>query len=370
MKMWSMFAALPAPGINRSWRAHTASVNGPVDRLIADGARKLPVLVRSSLTSIEICAGAGGQALGLERAGFHHLAVAELDDHACATLRFNRPYWNVQQEDVTTWHATRYRGDVDLFAGGVPCPPFSKAGRQLGAQDERDLFPAAIRLIRECQPRAVMLENVRGLLDPVFDEYRANIEAQLADEGFRTFWKLHHASDFGVPQLRPRTILVALKPEAAEQFRWPKPGRVAPPTVGEALRDLMAARGWKGARTWAQKANRIAPTLVGGSTRHGGPDLGPTRARAEWLKLGVNGRLVADNPPPREFDGLPCLTVQMAAVIQGFPTDWIFMGKRTHTYRQVGNAFPPPVAEAVGRCVAKALKAERRLLQDSSELAA
>src|SRR5262245_48553973 len=115
------------------------------------------------LTSIEICAGAGGQALGLEQAGFKHAAVVELDRHACATLRRNRPFWNTIQEDLTTWRAVPYRGRVDLFAGGVPCPPFSKAGKQLGADDDRDLFPTALRLIRECQPRAVLLENVRGL---------------------------------------------------------------------------------------------------------------------------------------------------------------------------------------------------------------
>src|ERR1051325_8444695 len=104
------------------------------------------------LTSIEICAGAGGQAVGLERAGFEHLALIELDRHACATLRLNRPYWNTLEDDVTEWHATKYRGKVDLFAGGVPCPPFSVAGKQLGAKDERDLFPHAVRLVRECQP--------------------------------------------------------------------------------------------------------------------------------------------------------------------------------------------------------------------------
>src|SRR5438552_8672781 len=115
-----------------------------------------------TLTAIEICAGAGGQALGHERAGLSHVALIENDRHACATLRRNRPYWNVLEDDVTKWHASRFRGRVDVFAGGVPCPPFSKAGKQLGAGDDRDLFPHAIRLIRECQPRAVMLENVRG----------------------------------------------------------------------------------------------------------------------------------------------------------------------------------------------------------------
>jgi DNA (cytosine-5)-methyltransferase 1 len=222
--------------------------------------------------------------------------------------------------------------------------------------DERDLFPHAIRLVRQCQPKAVMLENVRGLLDDRFTGYRAELDRQLAEEGYQTFWKLHNASDFGVPQLRPRTTLVALKTDIAPFFAWPKSqGRT--PTVGEALRGLMAERGWKGADAWAAKASKIAPTLVGGSTKHGGPDLGPTRARNEWAKLGVNGKLLAEHAPPPAFKGHPTLTVQMAAVLQGFPAEWTFAGTKTHAYRQVGNAFPPPVAEAVGAKIASAIKA-------------
>jgi len=111
--------------------------------------------------SIEICAGAGGQALGLEQAGFHHAALVEIDANACMTLRHNRPLWNVVEGDVKLFSARKYQG-VDLLAGGVPCPPFSVAGKQLGRDDERDLFPEALRLVRECSPKAVMLENVRG----------------------------------------------------------------------------------------------------------------------------------------------------------------------------------------------------------------
>lgn len=318
-----------------------------------------------SLTSIEICAGGGGQALGLEKAGFKHLAVVELEPHACATLRRNRPYWNTLQADVTKWHATEYRGLVDLFAGGVPCPPFSKAGRQLGAMDERDLFPHALRLVRQCQPKAVLLENVRGLLDERFADYREELDRQLSEEGYQTFWRLHHASDFGVPQLRPRTILVALTKQIAPYFAWPEAdGRT--PTVGEALRELMAERGWRGAEAWAARASKIAPTLVGGSTKHGGPDLGPTRARNEWAKLGVNGKLLAETAPAPSFRGMPTLTVQMAAVLQGFPAEWTFMGKKTNAYRQVGNAFPPPVAHAVGSKIADALKAAAKASRTSS----
>ena len=115
------------------------------------------------LTSVEICAGAGGQALGLSMAGFHHLVLVEYEKEYCEVLKMNRPDWNVVCADVHDFDGTPYKG-VDLFAGGVPCPPFSAAGKQLGKDDERDLFPEAIRLIREIEPKAVMLENVRGIL--------------------------------------------------------------------------------------------------------------------------------------------------------------------------------------------------------------
>jgi DNA (cytosine-5)-methyltransferase 1 len=322
------------------------------------------------LRSIEICAGGGGQALGLEQAGFEHAAVVELDTHACATLRMNRPYWNTIQADVTEWRADDYRGHVDLVAGGVPCPPFSKAGKQLGSGDERDLFPSALRIIQDCRPRAVLLENVRGLLDARFDHYRAELDEQLGAWGYETFWKLLQSADFGVPQLRPRTLLIALRAEAAAYFTWPQPSRVGPPTVGEALVDLMQRRGWEGARTWAYKANKIAPTLVGGSTRHGGPDLGPTRARAEWESLGVDGRRVATEPPGPGFVGNPCLTLEMTARLQGFPDSWQFAGSKTHAYRQIGNALPPPVARAVGRKIASALRAAHQRRDTTSFAAA
>jgi DNA (cytosine-5)-methyltransferase 1 len=322
-----------------------------------------------ALTSIEICAGGGGQALGLERAGFKHLAVVELDPHACATLRWNRPYWNTLEDDVTQWRATRWRGKVDLVAGGVPCPPFSQAGKQLGSADERDLFPAALRIVRECQPDAVVLENVRGLMGERFDDYRANIDAELNAEGFATRWKILNACDFGVPQLRPRTVLVALRDDIASHFKWPT-GRRGAPTVGEVLAPAMAAAGWESAGAWAAGANRIAPTLVGGSTRHGGPDLGPTRARQAWAVLGVDGRRIADAAPQPGFTGLPGLTLEMAALIQGFPPEWQFFGRKTHAYRQVGNAFPPAVARAVGLRVASALRRARREPEPVSRQAA
>jgi DNA (cytosine-5)-methyltransferase 1 len=307
------------------------------------------------LTSLEICSGAGGQALGLEMAGFHHAALVEIDAAACATLRFNRPDWNVAEADVSKFSGLPFRGKIDLLAGGVPCPPFSKAGKQLGASDERDLFPEALRLVSEIRPKAVMLENVRGLLDPVFESYRAALSAQFDRLGYATHWRLLHASDFGVSQLRPRVVLVAINKNIAGEFTWPSPNLQKPPHIGELLHDLMAFEGWRGAFAWKQSASRIAPTLVGGSKKHGGPDLGPTRARKAWAELGVDGIGIADLPPPADHVGMPRLTVRMAARVQGFPDSWHFVGKKTPAYRQVGNAFPPPVAAAVGRQIAKLL---------------
>jgi DNA (cytosine-5)-methyltransferase 1 len=307
-------------------------------------------------TSVEICAGAGGQALGLEGAGFEHAAAIEIDSAACATLRLNRPSWNVIESDVKIVDPRPYRG-VDLFAGGVPCPPFSVAGKQLGGDDERDLFPTALDMVEVIEPKAVLLENVQGLATAKFESYRRKVVRRLERLGYEVYWQLLNASNFGVPQLRPRFLLVALRDEYSPFFRWPRPHGTTI-TVGAALFDLMSSNGWRGAAAWADRANGVAPTLVGGSKKHGGPDLGPTRAKSAWAALGVNGLGVADSPPAADFpmNGSPKLTVRMAARVQGFPDEWQFAGRKTAAYRQVGNAFPPPVAKAVGASIASALQ--------------
>ena len=207
------------------------------------------------------------------------------------------------------------------------------------------------------QPRAVLIENVRGLMSAKFDSYREHIGDRLRLLGYTPAWRLLQASDYGVPQLRPRTIMVALQAADAEFFEWPTPHPEAAPTVGEVLYESMSSQGWKGAKQWAAQASDIAPTLVGGSKKHGGPDLGPTRARQGWAGLGVNGLGIADELPDRSFAGVPKITVGQAALIQGFPPDWIIYGRKTAAYRQVGNAFPPPVARAVGRQILGAFAA-------------
>lgn len=311
------------------------------------------------MNSLEICAGAGGQALGVELAGFGHSCLVELDKHACQTLRMNRPEWLVEEMDLRNFSAKNYKG-VSLFAGGVPCPPFSKAGKQLGNDDERDLFPEALRLISECRPDAVMLENVRGILDTIFDNYRAKLIQDLKKLGYQAEWRLLNASDYGVSQLRPRVVFVALQKGAAAEFKWPEQNSQRPHSVGELLSDLMKEHGWKGADSWIKKASDIAPTLVGGSKKHGGPDLGPTRARNAWASLGVDGRGLADSAPEKNFVGMPRLTTRMTARVQGFPDSWMFSGGKTAAYRQIGNAFPPPVAQAVASSIRFALEASAK----------
>jgi DNA (cytosine-5)-methyltransferase 1 len=317
------------------------------------------------LDHVELCGGAGGQALGLETAGFACREICEIDPDACATLRANRPWWKVTEGDIRNLAGTQWR-HAALLGGGVPCPPFTVAGQQLGADDERDLWPAALDLISDARPAAVMLENVKGMGQRRFAAYRTQIRARLHHLGYSVWWRLLNCSDHDVPQLRPRLVLVALRQPYAARFTWPRPSPRPPLSVGEVLRDMMGSRGWPGAGAWAHQAGAIAPTIVGGSRKHGGGDLGPTRARQAWQAMRVDGTGYANLPPGPGFpeQGHPKLTVPMVALLQGFPPEWTIAGigpdgpepgRKTAACRQVGNAFPPPAAAAVGRAIRAAL---------------
>ncbi|MFE4174915.1 DNA cytosine methyltransferase [Streptomyces sp. NPDC056909] len=344
-------------------------------------------------TSVEICAGAGGQAVGLHNAGFQHLALIEIDKDACRTLKTNvdrnRQDWGdckVIEADLRNFDATSLGlepGELDLLAGGVPCPPFSAAGKQLGRDDERDLFPTMLELVDLLEPKAVLIENVRGLLEPghKFREYREEILQRLGSMGYqKCYWKVLEAKNYGVPQLRPRAILVAMKTEYARHFVWAEPEKLPLKTVAEVLEDSMRLRyeavddprADEAFKKWLDDASKdVAPTLVGGSKKHGGADLGPTRAKKAWRDLGVCGLGVANEPHEMKDKGRdlfaeagPKLTVSQAALIQGFPEDWEFTGRKTAAYRQVGNAFPPPVAQAVGEQIIAALQMAREAAED------
>ena len=321
----------------------------------SNGSQLVKKISPRSLTSLELCAGGGGAALGLEQAGFSPVVLIDNDRHACATLRHNRPYWNVVEADIKRFDPSYWRG-VDLLSGGLPCPPFSIAGKQLGHDDDRDLFPAMLSIVSKVRPRAILIENVRGILSSRFAPFREGIDAALDAKGFDTYWGAFNGFDYGVPQKRFRAFLVALLRDSTKPLTWPIPETGDHLTVASAIGDLMAERGWRGASTWMKKADCLAPTIVGGSLKHGGPDLGPTRARKEWAELGVDGLGLANESPDPDFIGMPRLTVRMVARLQSFPDNWEFVGSKTQAYRQVGNALPVQLAAAIGRSVRKCLE--------------
>ena len=251
---------------------------------------------RETLSTLELCAGGGGTALALERPGFSPVALLDDDPHACATLRSNRPYWNVIQADMRKFDASYWRS-VALLSGGLPCPPFSIAGKQLGADDERNLFPAMLRISKELQPRAILIENVRGLLSDRFTDFRAKIDAALNRQGFDVYWAGFNAIDFGVPQNRFRVFLVALRRGETKPLAWPITMQRLPPTVADTIGDLMASRGWRGHSDWIKRAASPAPTIVGGSHKHGGPDLSQL-CETQMAALEVGLGLADDRPHP------------------------------------------------------------------------
>lgn len=313
------------------------------------------------LTFVEICAGAGGQALGLEIAGFDPVLLIDSKADACFTIDRNRPEWDVICMDLVHFDPAM-RPDtlgVDLLSGGLPRVRSSATVTRGEDSEEIRVLRTAIELACLIKPKAVLFENVPDLVEsPNFEADRTWIEEQLCAVGLQTTWKVLNAADFGVPQNRNSGFMVALLAPYAAAFEWPRPKELSPPTVGEVLGPSMASRGWTGAEQWSKNADRIAPAIVGGSERRGGADLGPTGSKKAWAALGVNGSSLGDEPPGADWaaDGPPKLTVEQTAMLQAFPPDWEFSGGKTSRYRQVGHAMPPPLATAVGQAIAAALR--------------
>ncbi|MGC9376179.1 DNA cytosine methyltransferase [Streptomyces sp. MH13] len=320
------------------------------------------------LTSVEVCAGAGGLALGLEQAGFDPVLVIDNRPIACETLRLNRPRWDVREVDLLDFDPVEDRQvyDVELLAGGLPrVKSPATAARKRSDDPELDVLKAAVDLIYGVQPRAVLLENVPDLVrKDDYESVRAVVASELDHLGYRFRWHVLNAKDYGVPQNREVGLLVAFKGDLIDRFVWPEPHSEPFRSVGETLCDSMGARGWRDAAKWAAQADVIAPTIVGGSWDRGGADLGPTGAKRKWARIGVDGVTVADEVPDGEFDwnpavgrsGLVPLTVEQVAMLQGFPPQWRIAGRKTARYRQVGNATPPPLARALGASIASVLR--------------
>ncbi|MFI8169382.1 DNA cytosine methyltransferase [Streptomyces sp. NPDC085931] len=320
----------------------------------------------SGLTFVDVCAGAGGLALGLERAGFEPRLLLDEDELAVTTLRSNRPRWHVLQGDLLDFDPAEHpmSHDVDLLAAGLPRVKSSATVGRTDSRTEERLLEAAVYLVHAIRPRAVLIENVPGLAHA--DEYRSFRDfarAELDHLGYESSWFVVNAVDFGVPQSRKQGVLVAVERERTKAFRPPSPTVRRPRTVGDALGPSMASRGWRDADRWAAQADRPAPTLVGGSKNRGGADLGPTGAKRTWETMGVNAHTLGDRIPGPEFhwdpdlgrDNMVKITAEQAALLQGFPETWAIAGLKTARYRQIGHATPPPVGEALGRAVAEAL---------------
>ena len=331
----------------------------------------------SRLTSLEICAGAGGLALGLENAGFDPVLLIDNRPVACQTLRENRPGWNVLEADLLTFDPAdhlveREIRSIDLLAAGLPrFKAAAAASRERGNKYELSILRATVELTRYLRPRALLLENVPELVTSnVYEPVRHQLEKELTALGYQLRWFVLDAADHGVPQFRKQGILLAMSGGATSAFQAPEGTSEPPLTVGQALGASMASGGWTDAAKWAEQADRVAPTLVGGSWERGGADLGPTGSKHAWARMGVDGGTVADEVPGPHFrwnpqlgrPGLVPLTVEQAAYLQGFPRDWNFAGRKTARYRQVGHALPPPVGKAIGRTVRAALLSEQARL--------
>ncbi|MET9049793.1 DNA cytosine methyltransferase [Streptomyces bacillaris] len=314
----------------------------------------------SKLRFVDVCAGAGGLALGLEEAGFEPVLLLDRKPVACETLRLNRPSWNVMETDLLDFDPTEHRHtyDVDLLSAGLPRVKSSATVARAETEEELRLLEAAVLLAHSIQPRALLIENVPGLVDsPSFEGVREFIRKELEHLGYRFRWFVLNAADFGVPQDRKQGVLVALKERYFPAFAPPVPTVSEHVPVGRALRRSMAARGWPGADAWAAQAVSVAPTLVGGSDNRGGADLGPTGSKKAWERMRVNGGALADDVPGPDdaVSGMIKLTDAQAALLQAFPREWRFAGRKTARYRQIGHASPPPVGAALGRAVAAAL---------------
>jgi DNA (cytosine-5)-methyltransferase 1 len=369
--------ALDNSSLERQWATHFQECLQPITSAIAPitfdilPAPQAPLtrLPNQKLSVVELCAGAGGMSLGLENAGFHPLALFEFDKHAAASLRLNRPLWNVIEGDIRDVDFTPFRSHgVDLLVGGLPCQPYSVDGKGLGKDDPRDLLLDGARAVREMQPRAFVFENVAGLLHARHADHLGSFLRQLKKAGYSVQIVRMEAEGYGVAQERTRMLFVGMRSDKMAAFRAPPTFPKWRSNLGDVLEDLMAANGWSGAKAWAdalrnqlvvrngvEKVGALASTVVG---RKGGSR---EKEAARWARKGIDISTVADAAPTQEQADkagpgfLPQLTLRMRARLQGFPDWWDFVGGKDSTARQVGNAVPPVIGHAIGLAVRSAL---------------
>jgi len=325
-----------------------------------------------AFSSIELFAGAGGLAIGLEKAGFEAVALNEFDKNACNTLRNNRSKWNVIEGDIRNIDFTPFKG-VDFVAGGFPCQAFSYAGNQLGFEDTRGtLFFEFARAVKETQPKVFLGENVRGLLEHDNGKTIETIKNIIADLGYTLIEpKVLKAIFYKVPQKRERLMLVGIRNDLVKyaNFKWPSPyTRVM--VMRDALKagelypnDVLESLGQKYPK---RKEEILKLVPQGGYWRDLPDDLQREYMQGSYFlgggKTGMARRLAWDAPSltltcsPAQKQTERChpeenrpLSVREYARIQTFPDEWSFSGSVTSQYKQIGNAVPVNLALAIGR---------------------
>ena len=345
-----------------------------IDRMLhSSWDAELIVKPKRQYTSIELFAGGGGLALGMEQAGFHHIMLNEFNHWACETLRLNRPNWNVVEEDLHNVSFVEYDGKVDFLSGGFPCQAFSYAGKQGGFEDARGtLFFEMARAISECHPKVFMGENVKGITSHDNGRTIDVIKNTIAELGYTLVEpEVLKAIMYKVPQKRERIILIAIRNDIVDKvtFKYPDPyKRVV--TLRDAFFkgdlyecDVPESEGQMYPK---RKFEIMSMVPEGGDWRNLPEDIQREYLKGSFHlgggKTGMARRLAMDEPSltltcaPAMKQTERChpvetrpLTVREYARIQTFPDDWQFAGKRDEQYKQIGNAVPVNLAAAVGR---------------------
>lgn len=323
----------------------------------------------SDYTVISLFSGAGGMDIGFELAGFHTLECVDNDPASCETLRYNRPRWNIVEGDIRNYSPNI---SADIVIGGPPCQGFSSAGKMDPDDPRNFLWHEYFRIVRETSPRAIVLENVSGLTHGRNREHFEGIEKSLEEMGYNFDARVLNAADFGVPQNRKRLIVIGVR---GADPHFPEPTVGDPPSVAEAIGDLLDMVD----PAFNHRPNNHAPHVVERWKRldYGETDPNYRRARLDPSLpshtiragggMGPNGDHLAGFHPPIHYELPRQLTVREAARIQSFPDEWIFQGSKTAQGRQVGNAVPPLLAQAVAEALRETLFAADQATATASQ---
>lgn len=337
---------------------------------------------RTQFTDLELFAGAGGLALGLEEAGFKGLEFVEFNHPACETLRKNRPEWNVVEDDVHNVDFKQFRGKIDLVSGGAPCQAFSYAGKKLGFGDTRGtLFAEFARCVEEVKPKMFLFENVRGLLSHDKGRTFATIMHVFEGLDYSVEYKVLNACYYGVGQKRERLIVIGVRNDLKNliNFVYPEPDKKWT-TLREALKDVPDSPYQPYSEKkrkvmelvppggcWVDLPEDVAKDYMGKSYYSGGGRRGMAR-RIAWDEPCLT---LTTSPSQKQTerchpDETRPFTVREYARIQSFPDSWEFEGSIGEQYKQIGNAVPVEMARRVGVQIIKALSdcGERKVIID------